>query len=862
MTMVSSPTRRSFLKSAGAAVVLAAATPLWLKSASRLLPDDVVAASGPAASAERWRPTSCWIGKQDCGMLARIVDGRVVKLEGHPDHPRNRGTLCVKGLSQILSLYDPYRVKAPLLRTNEKGVPGQWREISWDEALKLVADQINEIRARDPKLILWQKGRSKQEAIYDRAFVSTIGATKVGHGASCSDAGYRAAEYTIGPHGNAHPDFRYTRYLLSWGWNATNAGGNKLCWITWNRQFLEAREKGMKVVSIDPYLRGSGPYADMWLPIKPGTDLALALAFCHILIKEGFLDRPYLQSHTNAPFLLDEDGSFLRVNGKEQVWDEATASAQPYDGNGVQPALEGAYTVAGRYVKPVFQAFKEHVERYTPEWAAEICGIPAGDIRRVAQDLGENARIGSTITVEGLTLPYRPVSIMAYHVSQQEMGFQFYRAMYMIMMLLGAVEAVGGLRIDFIWNVHDNYKALETVKIKDPPYDFTLKDSKFFPINTVNPGMIAKVMLNPQRYEVNKVPEMAILHMYNAAVSQTDQATIEDAYKKFKFVVVIDPWLSRTADLFADVVLPAATLEKYEGPLNGSDTYTDAVAFRLPVMEPIFQSRSEVDIYMDLCEKAGLLFGKGGFLDHLNDALGLKEPNNLDLNRKPTVRQIFDNWAKAQGLTEGIAYFESKGVWLKGPVPAKKYYGFAQSPPFNGIRHRFYGEGLLRYQREMRARGVDELYWHDYTPFPTWRNPVMWQSPPQYDLTLISLKKIEFKQSRASQVALLAELAPEQRLAMNPSTARARNIQDGDEVTVESHNAVTGETRKVKARVMLTEAIRPDVVALPHHYGEVANHPWAKGQGPTPNVLFFTGEGYVTNTADNSFHVRVRVYKT
>jgi anaerobic selenocysteine-containing dehydrogenase len=198
---------------------------------------------------------------------------------------------------------------------------------------------------------------------------------------------------------------------------------------------------------------------------------------------------------------------------------------------------------------------------------------------------------------------------------------------------------------------------------------------------------------------------------------------------------------------------------------------------------------------------------------------------------------------------------------MKGPVSPKKYYGSAQSPPFGGIRQRLYGEALLRYQREMQAKGADQTYWRDYTPFPTWRDPTMWRSPSEYDLTLVSYKKIEFKQSRASQIPLLAELAPEQRLAINPVAARARGIQNGDMVWVESHNAITGETRRVQVKVELTEAIRPDVVGMPHHYGEVARHPWASGQGPSPNTLFFAGEGYVANTADNSFHVRVRVYR-
>ncbi|MBI2940383.1 MAG: hypothetical protein HYY04_08090 [Chloroflexi bacterium] len=107
---------------------------------------------------------------------------------------------------------------------------------------------------------------------------------------------------------------------------------------------------------------------------------------------------------------------------------------------------------------------------------------------------------------------------------------------------------------------------------------------------------------------------------------------------------------------------------------------------------------------------------------------------------------------------------------------------------------------------------------------------------------------------------LLAELQRQQRLEINPAAARAKGIADGDEVWVESHNALTGETRKVRVVASYRESIRPDTVGMPHHYG-LWSHPWAKEQGPTPNSLFFTGEGYVANTADQSFHVKVRVFK-
>ncbi|MDR7576399.1 MAG: molybdopterin dinucleotide binding domain-containing protein [Armatimonadota bacterium] len=464
--------------------------------------------------------------------------------------------------------------------------------------------------------------------------------------------------------------------------------------------------------------------------------------------------------------------------------------------------------------------------------------------------------------MDGVRLPYRPVAIMAYHMSQQELGFQAVRAMLLVMMLLGAVGAVGGQRLDVgPWKVQENFEKLERIKIKDPPYNVWLKDSKFFPLNSNNSALVAKVMQAPQKYGVGRVPEMIIVHMSNPLEAFASTPDLEEAYRRFKFVVVIDPWLSRTADLFADVVLPASTLEKYEGPLSATDQYVDAVALRVPVTQPLFQSRGEIEIYLDLCEKAGVLYGKGGYLDHLNEALKLKEPYRLPLDRKPAVREIFDRWAKSEGIAEGVSYFEQHGVKIKGSVPATKFYGYAVDPPFGGIRHRLYGEALLRYRLEMRRRGVPETYWRDYTPLPTWHKPTLEGSPSEYDLYLVSFKLIEHKQSRSSQVPLLAELARRSYLEINPRTARTKGIRDGEEVWVESHNAVTGETRQVRAVARYREGIRPDTVAMPHHFGGVARHPWAEGQGPSPNSLFFTGEGYVANTADQSFHVKVRVYK-
>jgi anaerobic selenocysteine-containing dehydrogenase len=174
--------------------------------------------------------------------------------------------------------------------------------------------------------------------------------------------------------------------------------------------------------------------------------------------------------------------------------------------------------------------------------------------------------------------------------------------------------------------------------------------------------------------------------------------------------------------------------------------------------------------------------------------------------------------------------------------------------------HRLYGESLLKAQNLQKELGADEVYWRDYTAFPTWRTPTFEQSPADYEFTLISYKLVEHKQSRTSMIPLLMELSDIQRLEMNPSAAKRLGLEEGDPVIVESHNAVSGETRSVETILKLTEGMRPDTVGMPHHFGGWT-HPVSKDTGPSPNQLYFTNEGYFGQTADASFHVKVRVSK-
>ncbi len=109
-------------------------------------------------------------------------------------------------------------------------------------------------------------------------------------------------------------------------------------------------------------------------------------------------------------------------------------------------------------------------------------------------------------------------------------------------------------------------------------------------------------------------------------------------------------------------------------------------------------------------------------------------------------------------------------------------------------------------------------------------------------------------------IPVLTELSGTQRLEMNPAAAGRLGLEEGDTVTVEAHHALTGETRRLTTVLCLTEGIRPDTVGMPHHFG-MWTHPVSRDTGPSPNELYFTDEGYFGQTADASFHVKVKVTK-
>ena len=353
----------------------------------------------------------CYIG---CGVNVQVENGVVVNIEGHPDNPQNRGMMCAKGKAGIMNLYNPNRVKSPLKRTNpNKGMdedPG-WVEISWGEALDTVVAQLERIQ-QDPKKLWVQGWEPIGDGLYwMKAFGSAFGTPHVNNASSptCGKV-VHPVEFFSGGGFHQQPDLHYSNYCILVGTQFGFASRG-----SFNHHLLdmaEARARGMKVVVIDPVGGFAASKADEWIPIRPGTDAALALSMLQVLLNEsGIYDEAFLKHKTNAPYLVGADGRYVRdaASGKPLVHDGADGVVKTHDDPGlVDPAITGTFAAQGKPGRPSFELLREHVAKYSPETTEKFTTIPAATVRRIAREFGAAARIGETITIDGTQLPYRP----------------------------------------------------------------------------------------------------------------------------------------------------------------------------------------------------------------------------------------------------------------------------------------------------------------------------------------------------------------------------------------------------------------------------------------------------------------------
>jgi DMSO reductase family type II enzyme molybdopterin subunit len=409
-----------------------------------------------------------------CSLNLFVKDGIVWREEQNPIFPQTNKSVpdfnprgCQKGICYSDLMYDPTRIKYPLRRVGERG-SGRWQRISWEEALTEIADKIIDVCLEDgPECIVYDFGTTNIDfgpgTPAEFHLTQELGVTTLDEWAGVGDLPMGAIQtWGLFNAEGTSDDWFNAETILVWL-------GNPVYTRVPDVHFMfEARYHGSRVITIAPDYNATAVHSDLWVNPRVGTDAALALALCHVIIEEKRYETRYVQEQTDLPFLVREDTrrflrqSDLREGGKEDIfyiWDKKTNAVQEAPGTAGQetpsidlgdldPALEGRFEVQladGSWVavRPVFSLLRRRLVDYTPERAAEITGLSPNLIRRLAREIAES----------------KSVLIFAswgackhYHMDLIQ------RAMILLLALTGNTGRPGtGMRIGAWWNMSLSY---------------------------------------------------------------------------------------------------------------------------------------------------------------------------------------------------------------------------------------------------------------------------------------------------------------------------------------------------------------------------------------------------------------------
>ena len=667
------------------------------------------------------KKTTCYMCACRCGIDVHIKDGKVAYIEGNKDHPVNQGVLCAKGSAGIMQVNAPSRLDSPMKRVGPRG-SGEFKKISWDEALTLAVEWLKPLRKKAPEKLAFFTGRDQSQS-FTSYFAQMFGTPNyAAHGGFCSVNMATAGIYTMG--GSfwefGQPDWDYTKLFILFG-VAEDHDSNPI-----KMGIGKIKDRGAKIVGVNPIRTGYNAVADEWLGITPGTDGLLILSLINVLIKAGKIDLEYLAKYTNAPVFLDpESGLFLKdENDKPLVKDRISGKVCAFDTKGIYPDLNATYRVRGATSTTVFHdIIKKYISsEYDPETVADVCGISAQKIRALANEIAKVA------FEEEFELPIewtdfrgekhkvmkgRPVSFHSMRgVSAHSNGFQTCRALHILQILLGTVEVPGGFRFKPPYpkpsSIHPkpHFKVTPDAPLDGPhlgfvhgPEDLALDDNgkpvridKAF--SWENPmsahGLMHMVISNAYAGDPYKIDT---LFMYMANMSWNSSMNtsgvmnmLTDKDEKGEYVIpriIYSDAYSSEMVAYADLILPDTTyLERHDcislldRPISEADGAADAI--RWPVIEPDRDVRGFQSVIVDLGARLGL----PGFINE-DGSPKYKDYADYIVNhlRKPDIGPLAgfrgDGSAEGRGSVNPKqleAYIENGGFYVAHIPDEAKYF--------------------------------------------------------------------------------------------------------------------------------------------------------------------------------------------
>ncbi len=840
---------------------------------------------------EYWSYSICAGCYNLCGVKVKVVDGVPVAIEGVPESDLGgRGGQCGKGVATIMDFHDPNRINYPVKRTNpKKGLyeDPKWERISWEEALDTIAEKIKAAIKKDPRSIVWAftpgPGTPFKATVFASFFFLACGSRNQAFGGVGSQCG--AAAHHAGALMHAAwdilPDYGFSNFVLRCGGNEGHGGGRMAS--TSMRMAAAARDRGMRTIVMDPIGFRAAADADEWIPILPATDIAVFLAMANLIVHEiGIYDKEYIRHKTNGVYLVGPDMLFVRdkESKKPLLWDENDGKAKTYDDPTLShPAIEGEYTVNGVKCHPGFHLWKELIKQYDPKWASEISTVPEERIRRLAQELVDAAKIGSTIEIDGKTFPYRPACVVGYKgVQTHQNAFHQYLAMNLLNILLGNQDVPGGIvgsgTVRSFGHPESGRPCFEPYGGVDGMLTpgFWHTRTPWPPHDVTGPGLInlldilADSSMNPYPYtddfdeiwtKAGRPYEPEVYGMYggNVVMNIVNSDIAEKFLGKIPFMFSINTIHNETTEGFADIVLPDChAYESYDVASSigfffnypiGLDKWSFHV--RMPAVEPKYERKDTLDLFFELADRVGIRPQYNTFLENYfsgksstweQDGVNDAEPDIVGPDEKISAPEFTDRVLKFYfGDEKGLDWFRENGfiTWKKRPEEAYwRYHVNARVP--------MYFETVAKNKPKIKeiceSLGM-RMNWDYYTPLISYFPSVIFtELPPdsEYDLMGVSYRDVLHTHRHMLENPFVDEMSTTNpytyNIVMNAETAKKKGIEDTDIICVESH---WGD--KVEGQVKTSLLIHPQVIGVVGLGGWAKGRPIAKGKGVNFNAL-------------------------
>ena len=856
----------------------------------------------------KWLPTTCKMCLHTCAMKAHVSNNGVVdKIEGDPTCPSNKGKNCVKAVTGVDRNYDPYRLKRPVKRTNPKKGPGEdpgWVEISWDEALDLVASKMKKMIEKDPREFVY--AITDFQKIYTWAWPAIFGNGNQFHvvGTYCGGAYH----VTAGIYNSAFAgvgDYERCNYWIQCG--GGDGFSSHLHVAAGQRMMADARARGMKVVCVEPRLSTSAAKAEEWVPIRPACDRHFVLGLCHALMYEHKIyDAEYLKWFADGGYLIGDDGWFTRSSTekalppqgrpagsmrwfqqtreeryKPLVWDPVDKRAKAFDDPTIKDiALEGSYEVEGKRVRPAFQYIKDAYKEYTPEWTEKITSVPAATVRRIAKEFGEAAQIGSTITIDGEVYPYRPVSFNWYRGAQgHKYGTMDNQSYILLNMLVGSYNAPGGLLGVILGSPHmawtdepgpdglldpKPHQLHPEIPFNWPPNTTTLME--IMPLG-VDPGQFNMLtLLEPEKYDIKFKPSTCLLYHSNTTWSMV--GNVEKWYeilRGFDFIWAIDLFHNETTN-FADVILPDKTYLESWALLMCEPPATEGLNCRQPVVEPLGECRDGYEVLAEVAERMGKLKEMNEVYSFITGLVNDPELM-LDVNKRYTHKEFLDHcaryWTKTVWPPErGLDWFAANGHNVIWRPPTRKYH--MSNKRGRDMRRPFFCEYILKQKKHLEenlAKVKMPFKWDtsEYVAFPNGSLSPVHSEPPEFDMYAITFKEHFMNFTENLSIPTIREIADRDPhhvgLIMNPKTAKAKGLEEGDYIEVRS------QFGHLSGWLVYTEGIHPEVIGVSNATNRTVSHsPVTRLGGGQFNTLLgnnFEYTDHVTGAMETVARVKI-----